>query len=83
MDKKPLFLRSLLTALVVVVFAAAMYPLAEKDYYDVFKDLLKDPKDSVALSLIEDARAREKANPDIFQSQALLAAADEKGVNRA
>ena len=83
MDKKPLFLRSLLTALVVVVFAAAMYPLAEKDYYDVFKDLLKDPKDSVALSLIEDARAREKANPDIFQSQALLAAADEKGVNLA
>ncbi|MBO7328117.1 MAG: protein translocase subunit SecD [Lentisphaeria bacterium] len=83
MDKKPLFLRSLLTALVVVVFAAAMYPLAEKDYYDVFKDLLKDPKDSVALSLIDDARAREKANPDIFQSQALLAAADEKGVNLA
>ena len=83
MDKKPLFLRSLLTALVVVVFAAAMYPLAEKDYYDVFKDLLKDPKDAVALSLIEDARAREKANPDIFQSQALLAAADEKGVNLA
>ena len=83
MDKKPLLLRSLLTALVVVVFAAAMYPLAEKDYYDVFKDLLKDPKDAVALSLIEDARAREKANPDIFQSQALLAAADEKGVNLA
>ena len=83
MDKKPLLLRSLLTLLVVVVFAAAMYPLAEKDYYDVFKDLLKDPKDKVALELIEDAKAKEKANPDIFQSQALLAAADEKGVNLA
>ena len=44
MDKKPLLLRSLLTALVVVVFAAAMYPLAEKDYYEVFKDLLKKTK---------------------------------------
>ncbi|MBR7130929.1 MAG: protein translocase subunit SecD, partial [Lentisphaeria bacterium] len=83
MDKKPLLLRSLLTALVVVVFAAAMYPLAEKDYYEVFKDLLKNPNDTEALALIDDARKREAANPDIFQSQALLAAADEKGVNLA
>lgn len=83
MEKKPLTLRTLLTVLIVAVFAAAMYPLAEKDYYDVFKDLLKDPKDAVALALIDDAKAKEAANPDIFQSQALLAAADEKGVNLA
>ena len=83
MEKKPLLLRSLLTLVVIAVFAAAMYPLAEKDYYDVFKDLLKDPNDKEALELVEIARAKEKENPDIFQSQALLAAADEKGVNLA
>ena len=83
MEKKPLLLRSLLTLVVIAVFAAAMYPLAEKDYYDVFKDLLKDPNDKEALELVEIARAKEKENPDMFQSQALLAAADEKGVNLA
>ena len=60
MNKKPLLLRSLLVLVVVAVFAAAMYPLAERDYYEVFQELLKDPNDKEALKLIDAAREKEK-----------------------
>lgn len=83
MNKKPLVLRTILTLIVVVVFAAAMYPLAEKDYYEVFQELLKNPDDAEAGKLIEAARKIEQENPDKFQSQALLEAADNAGVNLA
>jgi len=83
MNKKPLLLRSLLVLVVVAVFAAAMYPLAERDYYGVFQELLKNPNDKEALDLIKVAREKEKKDKNLFQSQALLAAADEAGVNLA
>ena len=83
MEKKPLLLRSLLVLVVIAVFAGAMYPLAERDYYEVFQELLKDPADKEALELITVAKAKEAADRNLFQSQALLAAADEAGVNLA
>ena len=83
MNKKPLLLRSLLVLIVVAVFAAAMYPLAERDYYEVFQELLKNPNDKEALDLIKAAREKEKKDKNLFQSQALLSAADEAGVNLA
>ena len=83
MNKKPLLLRSLLVLIVVAVFAAAMYPLAERDYYEVFQELLKNPNDKEALDLIKTAREKEKKDKNLFQSQALLSAADEAGVNLA
>ena len=83
MDKKPLLLRSLLVLVVVAVFAGAMYPLAERDYYEVFQELLKDPDDKEAKELVAVARSKEAADRNLFQSQALLAAADEAGVNLA
>lgn len=81
MDKKPLLLRSLLTVIVIAVFAAAMYPLTERDYYDVFKSVLADPQDAEVTKVLELARQKEQADKNLFQSQALLAAADESGVN--
>ena len=83
MNKKPIFLRTLLAIITMVIFGAAMYPLAPKDFYATFLDLLKDKNDKVAAELISDARARQAKDRDIFESQALLAAADEKGVNLA
>ena len=83
MNKKPLLLRSLLVLIVIAVFAAAMYPLAERDYYEVFQELLKNPNDKEALDLIKAAREKEKKDKNLFQSQALLSAADEAGVNLA
>lgn len=83
MNKKPILLRTLLAIITMVIFGAAMYPLAPKDFYATFTDLLKDKSDKVAAELIADARARQAKDRDIFESQALLAAADEKGVNLA
>ena len=83
MNKKPLILRTLITLVVVLVFAAAMYPLTERDYYDVFRSMLKNPDDPVAAELIAEAKRLENADPNnkLFQSQALLDAADNKGVS--
>jgi len=81
MNKKPLLLRSLLVLVVVAVFAAAMYPLSEKDYYEVFQEMLKDPDDANAKKLIETAKAKEAKDRNLFQSEALLSAADESGIN--
>ena len=83
MNKKPLLLRTLLAIVTMVIFAAAMYPLTPKNFYDTFKGLLKDKNDPAAAALISDAQARQAKDKDLFESQALLAAADEKGVNLA
>ena len=83
MEKKPILLRTIVCLIVVAVFAGAMYPLTPRDYYDVFKASLKNPADKIANELIDDAVARQKKDPNLFQSQALLAAADNKGVNLA
>ena len=83
MEKKPILLRTIICLIVVAVFAGAMYPLTPRDYYDVFKASLKNPADKIANELIDDAVARQKKDPNLFQSQALLAAADNKGINLA
>ena len=73
----------MLAIVTMVIFAAAMYPLTPKNFYETFKGLLKDKNDPVAAELIADAQARQAKDRDIFESQALLAAADDKGVNLA
>ncbi len=83
MDKKPLKLRTVLVLVVIAVFAFAMYPLTPRDYYDVFAELLKNPADPLAKELVETAKAKQAKDPNLFESQALLSAADEKGVNLA
>ena len=81
MEQRPLLLRTLAVIFVTVLFVLAMYPLRERDYYQVFSEMLKDKKDAQAVQLVEDARALQKKNPQLFQSQALLQAADAKGID--
>ena len=81
MNKKPLLLRSLLVLVVIAVFCAAMYPLAEKDYYEVFQEMLIDPDNADAARVIELAKAKEEADPNLFQSEALQQAAVELGIS--
>ncbi len=81
MNKKPLLLRSLLVLVVVAVFCAAMYPLAEKDYYEVFQEMLIDPDNQDAARVIELAKAKEEADPNLFQSEALQQASAELGIS--
>ena len=81
MDKRPLLLRTFIVLFVTVLFVLAMYPLRERDYYQVFSEMLKDKKDPAAAALVKEARDLQKKNPQLFQSQALLQAADAKGID--
>lgn len=79
MNKKPVILRTVIAAVVILVFALSMIPLAERPFYDTFRKMVK--KDAAtAETLIKDAQAIQEKNADIYPSQALLSAADSKGV---
>ena len=54
MDKRPLFLRTFITIFVIALFIIGMYPLRERDYYQVFMEMLKDPGDKDAAALVEE-----------------------------
>ncbi|MCQ2379643.1 MAG: protein translocase subunit SecD [Victivallaceae bacterium] len=80
MEKRPILLRTIIAIFVVAMFVLAVYPLRERDYYEVFMSLLRDKNDEVAKKLVDDARNLQRNNPQMFQSQALLQAADANGV---
>lgn len=81
MNKKPLILRTSIVIVVMLVFCAAMYPLVPPDFYDAYVSLLKDKNDKSALKLVDEAKALQAKDPQLFQSQALLQAADGKGID--
>ena len=41
MNKKPIILRTIIAAVVILVFALSMIPLAERPFYDTFKSMVK------------------------------------------
>ena len=81
MNKKPLILRTSIVIVVMLVFCAAMYPLVPPDFYDAYVSLLKDKNDKSATGLVDEAKALQAKDPQLFQSQALLQAADGKGID--
>ncbi len=83
MNKRPLFLRTVIALVVIAVFGVSMYPLSQRNFYDTFRSMLKDPDDAVAAAVIADAKEMEAKDPSLFASQTLLAAADAKGVELA
>lgn len=81
MNKRPLILRTLITVVVVLVFTLAIHPLFQRDYYETFLGMLKDKQDPEAHQVVKEAKAVQEANPQLYQSQALLQAADTKGLD--
>ena len=81
MENRPLLLRTCITIFVIALFIIGMYPLRERDYYQVFMEMLKDPGDKDAAALVEDAKKLKAANPQLFQSQVLLQAAESKNID--
>ncbi|MDR0931957.1 MAG: protein translocase subunit SecD [Victivallales bacterium] len=89
MNKRPLILRTLIVLVVVGVFASAIHPLFERDYYETFKGLLVKPSNQdeakkiqdQADKLVKDAEKLQAQDPNLYQSQALLKAADDSGVD--
>ena len=82
MERGSLILRTIVVAIVVTVFALSLHPLVQRDYYAVFIEMLRDKKDvPQAQVLVEKAKALQKEDPALYQSQALLRAADESGTD--
>ena len=81
MENRPLLLRTCITIFVIALFIIGMYPLRDRDYYQVFMEMLKDPGDEDAATLVEDAKKLKAANPQLFQSQVLLQAAESKKID--
>ena len=81
MDRRPLVLRTVIVAIVVATFCLALHPLMQRDYYAVFIGMLKDKQDKQALELVEKAKALQEKDKQLFQSQALLQAAESTGVD--
>ena len=80
MNKKPVILRSVFALLVLGVFLFSMYPLGQRDFYDTFREILKDPSSKVATELIEAARAKYATGEAPSNSAALEVVAAEKGI---
>jgi SecD/SecF fusion protein len=80
MNKRPLILRTVIFAIIIVVFFLEISPLTPLDFYKTFNSMLKNPKDPVATKLITEAKAAQAKNPNIYPSIALLDAANQSGV---
>ncbi|MDD5599270.1 MAG: protein translocase subunit SecD, partial [Victivallaceae bacterium] len=80
MNKRPLLLRTVIFAIIIVIFFSEISPLAPLDFYDTFKSMLKDPSSPVAAKLITEAKAAQTKNSDMYPSIALLEAANRSGV---
>ena len=87
-EKRPVLLRTVIALIVIGVFAFSTYPLQERNFYDTFLATLKKAGDPAqqstiadgARKLVNDAKTRQAKDPSLFDSNALLAAANDEGV---
>jgi len=79
-EQRPVILRTVIALLVIGVFAWSTYPLQERDFYQTFLSVLKKADDPAAKQLVDNAKALQAKSPDMFDSAALLKAANDKGV---
>ena len=79
-DKRPVILRTVIALIVIGVFTWSTYPLQERDFYQTFLSVLKKADNPDARKLVENAQALQKKSPDMFDSNALLKAANDNGV---
>ena len=80
MNKRPLILRTVIFAIIILVFFLEISPLTPLDFYTTFNSMLKNPDSPVATKLVAEAKAAQAKNPNIYPSIALLEAADQSGV---
>lgn len=80
MNKRPILLRTVIFAVVILVFLLEIPPLTPLDFYKTFNSILKDPKDPAAAKLVTEAKAEQAKNANTYPSIALLEAANKSGV---
>jgi SecD/SecF fusion protein len=82
MERGSLIFRTVIVVVVVTVFALSLHPLVQRDYYAVFIEMLRDKTQTPkAQELVAKAKALQKEDPALYQSQALLRVADESGTD--
>lgn len=79
-EKRPVILRTVIALIVIAVFAWSTYPLQERDFYETFLSVLKTAGNPEGSKLVNDAKALQAKSPDMFDSNALLSAANTNGV---
>ena len=80
MNKRPIILRTVIFAIIILVFFLEINPLAPLDFYKTFKSLLKNPDSPVAAKLISEAQAAQAEDSNMYPSIALLEAANKSGI---
>lgn len=80
MNKKPVMLRTIIAAVVILIFAISTYPLAERDFYETFTSMVKGDKKEAAKELAVKAIEVQKKDSNVYPSQALLDVANNQGV---
>ena len=80
MNKRPIILRTVIFAIIILVFFLEINPLAPLDFYKTFKSLLKNPDSPVAAKLISEAQTAQAEDSNMYPSIALLEAANKSGI---
>ena len=82
MERGSLIFRTVVVVIVAVVFAWSMHPLVQRDYYEVFLNLVKDQKQQEgARELVKKARKLQQQDKELYPSQALEKAAENDAVD--
>ena len=81
MNKRPVILRIFIALVVIGVFAISIPPLAPRDFYQTFLELVKQPSDPVVKKVVDDAAALQAKDQSLYPSLALLEAANKDGVD--
>jgi SecD/SecF fusion protein len=80
MNKRPIFLRTLIFLAIILVFLFEIPPLTPLDFYKTFQSMLKNPDSPAAAKLIAEAKAVQEKDSSIYPSTALLDVANKSGV---
>ncbi len=81
MNKKPVFWRTVIAVVIILLFGISMHPLAEKDFMETFKGMVKSDKQAELAPLYEKVEEIKVAEPGLYDSQVLEKAATAKGVD--
>ncbi len=80
MKKQPLMLRTGIVLVILLVFGISIWPPFQRDFYKTFQSVWKNPSDAELTALVAEAKSMTAKNPELFATQALLTAAENKGI---
>lgn len=80
MNKRPVLWRTIIALVIIGIFAASMYPLKERDFFETFLKSVKNPSDPEVVKVLDSAKALRASGKEEFDASALLQAASDNGI---